>query len=71
MSYQHLTQEERYQIAILFGAGFSRAHIARELQRHPSTILRELRRNRAATGYRAATAQGLAQCRLPLNSVHV
>lgn len=63
MPYQHLTQDERYQIAALFRAGFSCTAIARELGRHPSTIVRELRRNRSGLHYRAPLAQTLAKQR--------
>jgi IS30 family transposase len=60
MPYQHLTQDERYQIAGLFRAGFSRTSIASELGRNPSTITRELRRNRSESHYNASHAQTLA-----------
>ena len=43
--YQHLTEAERYQIFILLKAGFSHKAIALQLQRHRSTIHRELKRN--------------------------
>jgi IS30 family transposase len=45
MTYRQLTQEERYRITALRMCRCSRAEIARQLQRHPSTIGRELRRN--------------------------
>lgn len=58
MSYSHLSEQERYQIAIYHQQGFSPSWIAGELQRDPTTIRRELCRNRAADGrYEAATAQ--------------
>jgi IS30 family transposase len=44
-TYHQLTQEERYRITALRMCGRSPAEIARQLQRHPSTIGRELRRN--------------------------
>ena len=53
MPYQHLTQDERYQIGALFRTGLSKSEIARELGRHPSTVVRELRRNRSGPMYRA------------------
>ena len=52
MAYQHLTQKERYQIYAYRKAGFSKSHIAAEIGRSPSTIGRELRRNRGRRGYR-------------------
>lgn len=63
MSYEHLTQGERYQIATLFREGFTRRYIATTLERHPSTITRELRRNRDGLRYQAATAHRLAERR--------
>jgi len=44
-NYQHLTVGERYQIFILLKAGFTHKSIAQQLNRHRSTIHRELRRN--------------------------
>ena len=46
-SYEHLTDEERDQIAVLKAAGKSVSEIARSLGRHKSSISRELRRNRS------------------------
>ncbi len=60
MPYQHLTQDERYQIAALFRAGLPRAVIAIELGRSPSTITRELRRNRTGAHYNPSRAQAMA-----------
>ncbi|MGH8115997.1 MAG: IS30 family transposase [Rhodanobacteraceae bacterium] len=58
MSYAHLSQGERYQIQCLKGGGFSLREIAVELNRHPSTISRELRRNATgAGGYQRKHAQ--------------
>jgi transposase, IS30 family len=55
--YSQLTQEERYAIAEMRRQHFSIRRIARELGRSPSTICRELHRNRRADGwYRAHTA---------------
>jgi IS30 family transposase len=58
--YHQLTQEERYRITAHRMAGNSQAEIARLLQRHPSTIGRELRRS--AT-YRAEKAHSYATAR--------
>lgn len=63
MNYTHLTQDERYQIYILMKAGHSQSAIAVLLNRHPSTISRELRRNHGQRGYRPRRAQGLAEMR--------
>ena len=64
MNYTHLTQGERYQIAILNKAGHGQSEIARVMNRHPSTISRELRRNRGQRGYRPKQAHELSQARL-------
>jgi len=45
MTYAQITHEERYAISALRKLGYSCAAIARELQRAPSTISREVRRN--------------------------
>jgi len=62
-SYQQLTQDQRYQIHAFLKAGFSQASIARELRVDPSTISRELKRNRGQCGYRPKQAQHLADLR--------
>jgi IS30 family transposase len=54
--YTQLTQEERYHISVLCKERFPKAEIARRLKRHPSTITRELRRNKGLRGYRARQA---------------
>lgn len=58
MSYRHLNDEERLQIAQLKAAGHSLREIARRLRRAASTIIRELVRNRYPTDgcYRAIHA---------------
>jgi transposase, IS30 family len=57
MKYHQLTSEERYTLACLRRKHYSQAEIARVLGRHPSTVSRELRRNRREDGfYRAFTA---------------
>ncbi|WP_243457636.1 IS30 family transposase [Ottowia testudinis] len=64
MSYTHLSRDERYQIQCLLELGQSAAAIARHLQRHPSTIRRELARNAsAAAAYRADAAHSQAGAR--------
>ena len=45
MPYKHLNENERYVISHLNCAGFSRREIARRINRHHSTISRELKRN--------------------------
>ncbi|MEG1707397.1 MAG: helix-turn-helix domain-containing protein [Acinetobacter sp.] len=63
MNYTHLTQEERYQIYALLREGFSKRHIALRLERAPSTICREIKRNRNRNGYFAKHAHKLAKTR--------
>ena len=64
-TYHQLTQEERYRITAYRMCGTSQSEIARLLQRHRSTISRELRRN--ATNhdgdYRAQKAHSYATAR--------
>ena len=57
MSYSQLTENERYQIDALIKVGCTQKEIADLLRRSPSTISRELRRNRGLRGYRPAQAQ--------------
>ena len=56
MLYTHLTQNERYQISILDKAGHGQSAIARLMDRHKTTIGRELQRNRGKRGYRPRQA---------------
>jgi IS30 family transposase len=64
MNYTHLTQAERYQIAILSKAGHEQSEIARVMNRHPSTMSRELRRNRGQRGYRPKQAHEFSKARM-------
>jgi len=61
LSGRYLSFEEREEIAILIARGHSVREIARRVNRSPSTISRELRRNAATRGgqldYRATNAQ--------------
>lgn len=62
-SYTQLTQQERYQIHALKISGFSLKRIATELNRHISTISRELKRNSSNEGYQPDKAHELALVR--------
>ena len=62
-TYTQLTREERYQIYVLKQAGHQQNEIAKMLDRHKSTISRELRRNRGLRGYRPKQAHRLALAR--------
>ncbi|AOM41326.1 IS30 family transposase [Xenorhabdus hominickii] len=57
MAYTQLTEIERYQIFSLKEAGFTQRFIATSLNRNPSTISRELRRNQEDEKYCPKQAQ--------------
>ena len=59
MSYKHLNTFERTRIEILSKMGYSTRQIAQQLNRHHSTIARELKRNTQET-YQAELADELA-----------
>lgn len=62
--YQQITRDERYLIGRLRGQRMSIRAIAKRMGRSPSTITRELRRNRREDGgYRAERAQEMANSR--------
>lgn len=61
--YTHLAPEERYQIYALMKAGHPQTEIAAHLGRSPSTMSRELARNRGGCGYRPQQAQAMARDR--------
>lgn len=60
MKYTQLTQEERYQIYALLKADHTQTEIAMILNRHKSTISREIQRNTGLRGYRPQQAQRLS-----------
>jgi IS30 family transposase len=64
MNYTHLTQNERYQIAILSKAGHDKSDIAKVMNRHKSTIGREMKRNRGQRGYRPKQAHEFSLARM-------
>jgi len=59
MSYKQLTEHERYQIYALSKTEYTQKQIAEQLKKSPSTICRELKRNKGERGYRPAQAQRL------------
>jgi len=63
MSYRQLTLKERYHISQCLGIGMSQKEIAESIGVHPSTISRELRRNRSSSGegYEYDTAELLSR----------
>lgn len=56
MNYKQLTENERYQIYALIKTGMKNNAIAKELNRHASTISREIKRNTGRRGYRPKQA---------------
>ena len=59
MSRRALTDEDRSEISTALKAGWSQVEIARHLDRDPSVISREIRRNSTRTrGYRALFVGG-------------
>ena len=71
MSYTHLSLGERYQIYALIGAEHSINFIARALNRSPSTILREIRRNKSLRGYQVNNAHKKACARRSNNALSI
>ncbi|MWP47921.1 helix-turn-helix domain-containing protein [Gilliamella sp. Pas-s27] len=64
MYYNHLSRKERYQIFVLLQAGKNKKEIAQLLNRHPSTISREIKRNsKPNQTYQAHEAVTLARKR--------
>lgn len=63
MSYHQLNQNQRYQIEQLLKEGLKKKEIAERLGVHPSTISRELSRNKGLRGYRYQQAQKFADHR--------
>jgi IS30 family transposase len=63
VTYYQLTEGERYQISSILKEGFNQKQIALNSGRSPSTILRELMRNRGVRGYRPKQAQTLSNTR--------
>jgi len=61
--YTQLTQEQRYQIYAFMKAGFTQKEVAVETGVHPSSISREVRRNRGRRGYRPKQAHQKALAR--------
>ncbi len=62
-TYSQLTQDQRYQIYASLVAGWSQEEIAHEVGCHPSTISRELKRNKGKRGYRPRQAHSMAKAR--------
>lgn len=61
--YKQLTREQRYQIKALLDTGTSQKRISKVLCVSPSTISRELRRNKGKHGYRPKQAHKKALAR--------
>ena len=52
MSYKHLNEPQRSQIQVLKSRGHKQIEIAQEIGVSPTTISRELKRNKGLRGYR-------------------
>ena len=63
MSYKHLALEERFLIQELFQDGCPLRKIAKQLGRNPSTVSREVKRNKGKRGYRYKQANEFAKHR--------
>ena len=63
MSYQQLTNDERYQIKACLQLHMNQISIAKLLNRSPATISREIRRNTGKRGYRPKQANDQATAR--------
>lgn len=61
--YRQFTSDERFEIALLQAEGHSLRQIAAALDRAPSSIARELKRNAGAKGYKPAYAVQQARAR--------
>lgn len=62
-SYSHVSLEEREHVSLGLAQGKSLRSLARELGRAPSTLSREVRRNRGCREYRASLAERKARAR--------
>jgi len=65
MSYQQLTEGQRYQISALRAQRISVAAMAHPIGVHRSTVYRELRRNACQDSYQPDHAQRQARHRRP------
>ena len=59
-TYARLTEDERYQIYEDKLMGLSHRQIAKRLNRHHSTIYREIERNKGLRGYRPQTSEAVS-----------
>ena len=66
--YNHLSLEERCRLRGMMEMDLCVSEIARRMDRHRSTIQRELERNRCADGYRPDSAGRRAWARKPRGS---
>jgi transposase, IS30 family len=65
LSYQQLTNDERYQVRACLQIGMKQVNIAKLLKRSPATIFREIKRNTGKRGYRPKQVNDQAiMCRL-------
>ncbi len=71
MSYDHLSEKERYEITIFKKQRYSNRQIGEAIGRHQTTVGRELRRNGRKAHYGAQTAQAQAADRRNVASSRV
>ncbi len=63
MSYCRVTYEDRIKIKLFLQQGKSESEIALQIDKHRSTVHREIKRNSGSRGYRVRQAQMLAESR--------
>ena len=63
MKYQHLTKSNRLEISILLSKGYTIREIGKALGYNPSSISREIKKNRVRGKYDPAKANGKAMAR--------
>lgn len=61
--YKHLGKIDRMEISILLKKGYAVADIAKEIRRHPSTVYREIKRNKVDGIYQSSKADHKAYVR--------
>lgn len=71
MNYTHLSHQERYQIYALKQEKISNRRIAKILGRNPSTISREINRNKGKRGYEPKQANKMATTRRANNAYQI
>jgi IS30 family transposase len=68
MGYRHISYNDRFKIQVLFSEGYSFKQIGLKINKHPTTVSRELKRNSAGGRYTPEVAQRLYCGRKALNA---